>query len=70
MTWFDWIVVGFCWSLPVVVYAVRRWRVRVYMVREIRHVISAPENEARNFTPDDGRPGDGGESGRCEPSPG
>ena len=34
MTWFDWLVVAFCWSLPFALWAIRRWRVRVYVSRE------------------------------------
>jgi hypothetical protein len=33
MTWFDWLIVGVCWSLPFLCYAVRRWRVRIYLRR-------------------------------------
>jgi hypothetical protein len=34
MTWFDWLVFIFCWSLPFAVYAIRRWRLRVHFSRD------------------------------------
>ena len=33
MTLFGWILFAFCWSLPFAVWAIRRWRVRVYLRR-------------------------------------
>jgi hypothetical protein len=32
MSWFDWLVIGFCWSLPFLVIALRHWRLRIYLV--------------------------------------
>lgn len=31
VSWFDWLVFAFCWSLPVLLWMVRRWRVRVFI---------------------------------------
>jgi hypothetical protein len=29
MRWFDWLLFGFCWSLPFWFWAARRWQLRV-----------------------------------------
>jgi hypothetical protein len=54
LTLFDCIVLGFCFSLPFAVWAIRRWRVRVYVSRE------------RNFHPTQSRPVNGVPTGASE----
>jgi len=45
MSLFDWIVFCLCWSLPFACYAIRRWRVRVYLARhDVRRVNNFPRS--------------------------
>jgi hypothetical protein len=42
----DYVIVGLIWLLAVVVIAIRRWRIRVYLAREIVRVMKSPEFKA------------------------
>ena len=44
MTLFDWTVVAFCCSLPFALWAIRRWKIRVRLVREFpQQSLTQPE---------------------------
>ena len=45
--WFDWIVFAVCWSLNFLCYAVRRWRLRVYLIREVQLARLLKERQRR-----------------------
>lgn len=43
LNWWEWLLVALGWALIPTCYVVRRWRLRVYLVREIQKVEAVPD---------------------------
>ena len=58
LSWIDWAFIAFCWSLPFVCHAVRRWRIRVYRLTDPPSAADAEGwgTQAHNGSSSAGRP--------------